>query len=175
MKQKIKSVLTVLLLAFVGVTLAVQIVKEFRTVEPMRLAEGLNVVCTHATVRCPTCTTMERLTREMLDESYKDDVITGKIVFREVNYEQPEVAAFAGQFKVATASVVLVNVRGGEVVAGKNLADEAWKLYTDDAAFKQMLREQINAMLQGVTLDTDEDSQTLFFDDAVMEDIELPM
>ena len=162
-----------LFLTFAGVTLAVQIVKEFRTVEPMWLAEGLNVVTTHATLRCPTCTTMERLTRELLDESFKDDVAAGKIVFREVNYEQPEVAAFAGEFKVATASVVLVNVQNGEIVTGKNLADDAWKLYTDAPAFKQMLNEQINAMLQGITPDTDDEPQTLFFDDTGG-DIELP-
>lgn len=173
MKQKIKPILAVLLLAFAGVTLAVQIAKEFRTVEPMQLVEGLNVVCTHATVRCPTCTTMERLTRETLEESFRDEVDTGKIVFREVNYEQPEVAAFAGEFKVATASVVLVNVQNGEIVAGKNIADEAWKLYTDAPAFKQMLKEQIVAMLQGVTLDTDDGSREMIFDDTD-ESIELP-
>lgn len=173
MKQKIKPILAVLLLAFAGVTLAVQIAKEFRTVEPMQLVEGLNVVCTHATVRCPTCTTMERLTRETLEESFRDEVDTGKIVFREVNYEQPEVAAFAGEFKVATASVVLVNVQNGEIVAGKNIADEAWKLYTDAPAFKQMLKEQIDAMLQGATLDTDDDSREMIFDDTD-ESIELP-
>jgi len=172
-KQKIKPILAVLLLAFAGVTLAVQIAKEFRTVEPMQLVEGLNVVCTHATVRCPTCTTMERLTRETLEESFRDEVDTGKIVFREVNYEQPEVAAFAGEFKVATASVVLVNVQNGEIVAGKNIADEAWKLYTDAPAFKQMLKEQIVAMLQGVTLDTDDGSREMIFDDTD-ESIELP-
>ncbi len=94
MKERIQPILTVLLLAFAGVTLAVQIAKEFRTVEPMRLGEGLNVICTHATVRCPTCTTMERLARETLDESFKEAVAAGRIVFREVNYEQPEVAAF---------------------------------------------------------------------------------
>ena len=175
MKPQIKSIVAIFFLAFAGVTLVVQIVKEFRTVEPMQLAEGLNVVCTHATVRCPTCTTMKRLTQEMLDESFKDDVASGKIVFREVNYEQPESAAFAGEFKVATASVVLVNVQNGEIVVGKNLADDAWKLYTDDKAFKQMLKEQIDAMLQGATLDTDDESQIIFFDDGIFDDIELPL
>ena len=165
MKQKIKPILTILLLAFAGIALVVQITKEFRSVEPMRLAEGLNVVCTHATARCPTCTTMERLTKETLHESFKDDVTAGKIVFREINYEQPEVASLAEKFKVATASVVLVNVKNGEIITGKNLADEAWKLYTDEPAFKNMLKEQIDAMFQGKTLDTDNESQEIIFVD----------
>ena len=173
MKREIKPILGVLLLAFAGITLTVQVVKEFRTVEPMHFVEGLNVVCTHATVRCPTCTTMERLTRELLDESFKDEVTAGKIVFREVNYERPEIATFAGKFKVATASVVLVHVQNGEIVAGKNLADDAWKLYTDAPAFKQMLKEQINALLQGVSLDTNDESQEIIFNDTD-DNIELP-
>jgi hypothetical protein len=164
MKNKIKPILTVALLAFAGVTLAVQIVKEFRTVEPMRLADGLNVICTHATQRCPTCIAMERLTRETLDESFKDAVASGQIVFREVNYEQMEVATFADEFKVATASVVLVTIKDGKTVAGKNLANEAWRLYTDEPAFKTMLKEQIDAMLHGKILDVDYEPQEIIFD-----------
>jgi len=174
MKQKIKPILTALLLAFAGVTLAVQIAKEFRPVQPIRLADGLNVVCPHATQRCPTCTTMERLTLEMLDESFKDAVISRQVVFREVNYEQPETAVFADEFKVATASVVLVNVKDGKTVTGKNLANEAWRLYTDEPAFKKMLKEQIDAMLQGQTLDTDDGPQEMIFDSS-NGDVELPL
>jgi hypothetical protein len=169
MKRKIKPILTIVLLTFAGVTLAVQIAKEFRSVEPIRLAEGLNVICTHATVRCPTCLTMKRLTKETLDESFKDSAI----VFREVNYELPEASALADEFKIATATVVLVNVQEGKIVAGKNLVNESWKLYTDEPAFKQMLKEQIKAMMQGKILDIEIESQEIIFGD---EDnsIELP-
>ena len=174
MKDKIKPILTVALLTFAGVTLAVQIAKEFRTVETLRLTDGLNVVCTHATQRCPTCMTMKRLTRETLDESFKDAVSSGQIVLREVNYEQPEAAAFADEFKVATASVVLVNIKDGKIVTGKNLVTEAWRLHTDEPAFKKMLKEQIDAMLQGRTLDTDDSPREMIFD-SDDDDIELPL
>ena len=169
MAPKIKPLLTVFLLAFVGVTLAVQVAREFRTVEPIRLAEGLNVVCTHATIRCPTCTTTRRLTKETLDESFRD----GQVVFHEINYEHPASAAFADEFKVATATVVLVLMKNGEAVAQKNLANEVWRLYTNHPAFKRMLKEQIEAMLQGETLDDDVVTQEITFDKDDV-DIELP-
>jgi hypothetical protein len=173
MKEKIKPILTVVLLAFVGVTLAVQIAKELRSIEPMRLAEGLNVICTHATIRCPTCLAIERLAQETLNESFKDTVTSGLIVFREVNYELSEAVAFADEFKVATASVVLVNFKDGKTIAGKNLANEAWRLYTDEPAFKKMLKEQIDAMLHGQTLDIDDSPQEIIFDSD--DDIVLPL
>jgi len=172
MTQKIKAILATVLLTFAGMTLIAQIAQEFRSAEPIRFADGLNVVCTHATTRCPTCTTMERLAKETLDESFKDGVTAEQIIFREVNYEHPEATAFAGEFKVATASVVLVSVKNGEIVTGKNLVKEAWKLHTDEPAFKQMLKEQINAMLQGETLDSKSKPLEMMFDES-NNDIEL--
>ena len=142
----LKPLLRVFLLTFAGVTLAVQIAKEFRSVEPLRLADGLNVVCTHATVRCPPCLAMIRLVNETLDESYADAVATGKIVFRAVNYEQPEAADFAYHFRIATAAVVLVKVQNGNIIAERNLITEARNLYADEPAFKRMLKEQIDAI-----------------------------
>ena len=102
---KIKSIVMVFLLAFVGITLTVQIIKEFRAVKPFQLAEGVNVICTHATVRCPTCTAVERLTRETLNESFKDEVSSGKIVFHGVNYDQPEFVFLADKHRIASATV----------------------------------------------------------------------
>jgi len=67
-----------------------------------------------------------------------------------------------------------VNVKNGEIIAGKNLANEAWLLDTDATAFKQMLKEQIDAMLQGVTLETDGKRHEIIFDDAENE-VELPL
>lgn len=172
MKEKIKPILTVVLLLFAGVTLAVQIAKEFRPVEQITLSEGLNVICTHATTRCPTCLTIERLTQELLDADFPEMVKAGKIVLREVNYELPEANDFANEYKIATAAVVLVNIQGGKTIAGVNLTNESWKLHTDEHAFKAMLKKQIDAMLQGQKLEIDDSTQEIIFDD---EDISLPL
>ena len=142
-----RALLAFFLLTFAGVTLAVQIAKEFRSVEPLRLADGLNVVCVHATVRCPPCLAMMRLVNEVLFESYFDAVGAGEIVFRTVNYEQAAAADFAYRHRIATAAVVLVRVRNRKVVMERNLLMESRSLYMDDFAFKQMLREEIDAML----------------------------
>lgn len=172
MKEKIKSSLTVVLLLFASVTLGVQIGKEFRTVRPIRLSNGLNVVCTHATARCTTCLTVERLTQELLDAVFSKQIESGRIVFRDVNFEQPEANDFCAEYEVATSSVVLVDVREGKAVAGVNLADEVWKLHTDGPKFKDMLKKHIETMLEGKVLETDDSSEEIDLGD---EDIELPL
>ncbi|MGL6197155.1 MAG: nitrophenyl compound nitroreductase subunit ArsF family protein [Thermoguttaceae bacterium] len=165
MKENARRIITAILLLFAGVTLAVQVGKEFREVTPIQFPDGLNVVCTHATTRCPTCLTMKRLTNELLQEEFAEALNSRQISFQEVNYEQPEAADFACRFKVATASVVLFEVKDGQIVSGKNLADAAWNLYTDDAAFKTMLKEQIDAMLEWKTLDVETGSEEIIFGD----------
>ncbi|MDD3469922.1 MAG: nitrophenyl compound nitroreductase subunit ArsF family protein [Thermoguttaceae bacterium] len=160
-----KRMVTGTLLLFAAVTLVVQIGKEFRDTPQMLLTDGLHVICTHATTRCPTCMTMERLTDELLHAEFASRLNSGEIIFQQINYEKPEVADFVQRFKVATSSVVLVRVRDGHIADGTNLADQAWNLYTDESAFKKMLKEQINAMFDGKSLEMDIPQEEIIFDE----------
>lgn len=153
MNENAKRIITIILLVFVGITVFVQISKNFRDVVQLKLPNGLNVIYTHATNRCPTCLKMEQYTRKLLEADFTHQLDTGTISFQDVDYEQPEAANFAHQFQVATASVLLVEVKNGEVIIGKNLVDEVWKLHTNEVAFKKMLKEQINALLEGKSID----------------------
>lgn len=165
MKDNIKPVLTVALLLFAAVTLAVQVAKEFRTSETLKFPDGLNVVCTHATMRCPSCLTIARLTREVLESDYPEMLQSGKIVFHELNYEQAAANDISDTYRIATAGVLLLRIQDGETIAHANLINQSWKLYTDEPAFKAMLREQLEAMLQGRTIVDDDPSQEFIFDE----------
>ncbi|MGL4944338.1 MAG: nitrophenyl compound nitroreductase subunit ArsF family protein [Thermoguttaceae bacterium] len=169
-----KQVLTLLLLAFAGVTLAVQVSKEFRTIEPVRLRDGLNVLCTHATVRCPTCLTIERLTHNLLETEFAADLAAGTLSVSDVNYEDASMNDLAARFGIATASVVLVRVTDGEIVGGKNLANESWKLYTDEPAFCEMLRREIVAARDGNFTSQERTSEEMIFDDDDSDSIVIP-
>ncbi len=160
-----KRVTTAILLLFAAVTLVVQISNTFRDTPPLRLADGVHVICTHATTRCPTCMTMERLTEELLHAEFAAPLASGEIIFQSINYEEPQVAQIVQHFKVATASVVLVRVVDGQMVEGTNLANQAWNLYTDEPAFKKMLKEQINAILEGKSLDAEVSEEEILFDE----------
>ena len=148
------------ILLFAGITLSVQIGKEFLSVPPLTLPDGINVICTHATVRCPTCLISERLTQEVLSEHFQQTPMT----FHAVNYERPHFAELAKRFKIATATVLLVNVKNSQVLEGKTLTNETWKYYTDAPAFKAMLKEQLDAFLQGKTVQPIDPTETFIFE-----------
>ena len=156
-----KTLFAFVILLFAGITLSVQIGKEFRSVPSLTLPDGVNVICTHATVRCPTCLITERLTLEVLSEYFQRTPIS----FHAVNYERPYFAELAKRFKIATATVLLVNVKNSEVLEGKTLTNETWKYYTDSFAFKAMLKEHLDAFLQGKTVPPIDPTETFVFED----------
>lgn len=117
---------------------------------------------------------MERLTTETLKEYFQNELNSKTIVFQEIDYEQPETADFSQEFKIATASIVLVDVEDGKTIASKNLANESWNTYTDESAFKEMLRENIDAMLKHEETESMKSSDIMVFEPDEEEDIILP-
>ena len=155
-----RKTIAVLILLFAGITLSVQIAKEFQTAAPLALPEGVSVICTHATTRCPTCLIVERLAQEVLAEHFSQAPIT----FHAVNYEHPQFDGLAKQFKIATATVLLVNVQDSQIVDGKTLTNETWRYYTDAVAFKAMLKEQLDAFLAGEAMEEIDPTEMFVFE-----------
>ena len=163
MPQK-KTIFAGMILLFAGITLSVQVGKEFYSAVPLALPEGVNVICTHATVRCPTCLIVERLTREVLAEHFPLLPDSPAITFHALNYERPEFDELAKRFKIATATVLLVKVKDSQIVEGKTLTNETWKYYTDSSAFKAMLNEQLDAFLESKTLEPIDPTEIFVFE-----------
>lgn len=154
--MKWKKAIKYLLLVFVATTLIVQVGKSFRQTPQAELPDGLSVVVCHAQVRCPTCTTMEKLSRECLEEFFPDRAIA----FVTLNYEATENREIAEKYGVATATVLLVRRENGTEEV-KNLVTPAWQTIGDAAAFKHMLRENLSAFIAGDTLkETPESAET---------------
>ena len=97
----------------------------------------------HATFRCPSCNTIEKLTRALLDKQYKDELSSGAIIFREANFQTD--TALSKQFGVVAGCVVVAAVRDGKTIDFLRL-DEVWTRMNDPAAFDKYLNDAIAAM-----------------------------
>ncbi len=140
----------ILLLLFAAATVGLQIIKSVTTVSPSELPEGVSVIVCHASIRCPTCTSMERLTKACLEQSFPHSGIQ----FRTINYQLPENAAIAQQYKIATATVLLSDKQGADERV-ENLAAQAWSLSGDDNAFMTMLKSNIEKFLRKESISCD--------------------
>ena len=143
------------LLAFVLVTIGFGIGKEW-TLRRVQMAASPDTVSgdtvivyyAHATIRCVTCETIERLTHETLDEQFAAEKADGRLVFRAVNFQDD--TAFAAQYEIVANCVVVSKITQGQEVRHQRL-DEVWDLYEDPPAFKQFLGDAIRAHLDSTT------------------------
>lgn len=159
-----KKTVTWFLLLFVTATVVMQIAKTVRPVKETKFADGKHLVVFHATIRCPTCTAMERLVNQVLNDDFKTEVEEGVFDQYVMDYESRENRRLVEEYKIATATVLLFEQKDTKVVRGKNLAESCWKLVGDEHAFRQMIKTQITDFLQGKESESESKSEEFFLD-----------
>ncbi len=152
-KEKMINLLKQGLLAFVLVTIGFGIGKEW-TLRRMQVTipsggavsgDKVMVYYAHATIRCVSCETIERLTHETLDEQFAEAVAAGQLVFKEVNFQED--SNFATHYEIVANCVIVSQIEQGQETRHQRL-DEVWDLYEDPPAFKQFLGDAIRTHLE---------------------------
>ncbi|NCC59468.1 MAG: hypothetical protein EOM12_00765 [Verrucomicrobiae bacterium] len=147
---QVKKILTNCLLAFVFVSIGFALGKHSIKTErpPDRLSNGnghyVAVYYLHSTFRCVTCNTIEKMTRELLDKAYSNELAEGKIKWIEDDFQENE--ALAKQFEVAASCVVVAELEDGVVLDYRRL-DDVWIKMEDPEAFDRYVSEVISEYL----------------------------
>ncbi len=93
----------------------------------------VRVYAAHMTFRCPECTQIELLTRELLQQEFQDELADGTILFQTVDYMRDR--AFARRYNISSSTVVVVPLRGEKQDDFQRL-DEVWtKIHNRDDFF----------------------------------------
>jgi hypothetical protein len=149
--EQLKKILSNGLLAFVLISIGFAMGKN--SVKPQVVAPELPAVSSgqqvavyylHSTFRCATCNTIESMTRELLEQSYRQQLADGEIVWIEADFQENE--ALARQFEVAASCVVVAYMRDGEVTDYQRL-DEVWTFMKVPEAFNLYVGDAIDAYL----------------------------
>jgi len=120
------------------------------------LAKALNVttdthrlyVCLfHGRETCTACETMGRLCRQTIEADLAPLTRSGFLVFREIAYDEPGNRVIKDRLGLYSSTVGLVRYDHDKPQAIRMLTEPGWSLWTDDAAFVRMLRENIQSML----------------------------
>lgn len=59
-------------------------------------------------IRCETCDAIEKFIKDEMNNKYAEEVKSGKVVFRQFNLDDEEVADFALDFKVIFKSLIII-------------------------------------------------------------------
>lgn len=160
-----KTIVTMVLLAFVAVSVVYLIVTETRktpatgeqlTNGEQTSGEGVQTIGVadrqlivyyfHGNKRCNTCRTIEAFTEEAITTGFPEDLESGRIEWKAVNLDEPGNGHFVDDFKLTTKSVVLVDMSGGEQKRWTNL-ERVWDLVRDKDGFIDYITENTNTYM----------------------------
>lgn len=138
-----------LLLIFVLVSIGFAFGKHSATRSQVALPSGqmpetVKVYYMHATFRCVTCNTIEKMTRQLLESKYKKQMQDGCIMFSEVDFQKNE--PMARQFDVISSCVVVARARNGEITGFERL-DKVWELLDKPDEFNAYISSAIDKLL----------------------------
>jgi hypothetical protein len=172
--MKPKSIITLLLLLFVAGSLITLVVKESgektnvnQALNPTASSEnsapepavaGLNsngeaphrviAYYFHGTARCRTCRTIEAYSKETLEAVFQEELGSGLLEWRVLNIEDPANEHFVQDYQLQTRTLVLADLKDGEVIRWKNL-QKVWELVRDKEEFVDYIEEETLAYLKG--------------------------
>ena len=153
-----RIIITVLLVAFLAVSVGYLVVNESRSggggesPETVVWSSGeRNKVVAyyfHGEKRCRTCLSIEEFTREAIEDGFPNELESGELELRIVNVEKPEHEHFIEDYELTTKSVVLADYRGGVEKRWKNL-NLVWEYVGDREVFLDYVRKETRIYLEG--------------------------
>ena len=114
------------------------------TTPGMAVADRVVVYYLHATFRCVTCNTIEKMARALLDARFADALADGRIEWREADFQQQD--ELAKRYEVVSSCVVVVRIRDGRESGFRRL-DEVWTLMSDPPAFDKYVGDAVREAL----------------------------
>ncbi len=109
-----------------------------------QMPETVNVYYMHATFRCVTCNTIEKMTKQLLESKYKKEMQDGSILFSEVDFQKNE--QLAKQFDVISSCVVVARTKDGKITVFERL-DKVWELLDKTDEFNAYISSAIDKVL----------------------------
>ena len=139
-----KNVLIIFVLVSIGFALGKHSVAKKTVQEDTKKASLVRVYYMHGTLRCTTCNSIQRMTEQLLEDKYLQEMVDDKIEFTEVNFQENE--NLAKRFDVLASCVVVAKIQAGKIVAHQRL-DKVWTLFQKPAEFNAYISKAIQVYL----------------------------
>jgi hypothetical protein len=153
----VKPIIRWILLSFVAVSLIFAYLKFtlqpntqkletiFSQIVPNQEVQ-ISILLFHYQKRCLQCTRMELFTKAVLEDKYQNEITQGTIQFTLVNMDQIDYRDLIKESGLFSATMFLLKFNN-RILEEKKILTDAWRLYSDEEAFKAMLIEEIDDIL----------------------------
>jgi len=112
------------------------------------MADSVEVVYFHRAQRCYSCIYAEKGTRYTMETYFRDELASGKLIFKAVNIEDKKNATIVKKYGAFTSSLFINTKRGGtdHIVEVK----EIWFVLGKDKVFVEIVRDKTGESLKGI-------------------------
>lgn len=112
------------------------------TAEVAAPSEYLAVTYFHGDVRCATCKKLEAYSQEAIVEGFGDELESGAVVWRTVNYDQDENKHYIDDYKLYTKALIVSRMRDTVEVEWVNL-EKIWSLVGDKDDYLKYVQSEV--------------------------------
>ena len=111
--------------------------------------EGSKVIAYyfHGNFRCDSCLKIEKYSREAIEQNFKNELDSGKLVFKVINVEDKGNEHFMSDYQLYTKSLVITLVKDGKEVKYENLK-KVWEYLGNQSTFNDYVKSGIDSYLK---------------------------
>ncbi|OGX16470.1 MAG: hypothetical protein A2166_01135 [Omnitrophica WOR_2 bacterium RBG_13_41_10] len=101
----------------------------------------------HGNFRCFNCYRIEQYSKEAIEQYFKDELSSGKLVFKIINIEEKNNEHFIKDYQLYTKSLIISLVKDGEEVKFDNLV-KVWEFLGNKQKFYDYVKDEITQYLK---------------------------
>ncbi len=143
MKKKF-LVLSLLVLSILVFSIEYLAVQDTGSIKPKN---QVIVYYFYSNFRCSNCMKIEQYSTEAVGKYFKDEIKSGKVIFKSLNIEEKGNEHFAYDYKLYTKSLVISLIKDGKEIKYSNLA-KIWEYLGNKEKFYDYVKDEINKYLK---------------------------
>jgi hypothetical protein len=101
----------------------------------------------HGNFRCFNCYRIEQYSKEAIEQYFKDELDSGKLVFKIINIEEKGNEQFIKDYQLYTKSLIISLVKNGKEVKFDNLV-KVWEFLGNKQKFYDYVKDEITQYLK---------------------------
>ena len=101
----------------------------------------------HGNFRCFNCYRIEQYSKEAIEQYFKDELSSGKLVFKVINIEEKGNEHFIKDYQLYTKSLIISLVKNGKEVKFDNLV-KVWEFLGNKQKFYDYVKDEITQYLK---------------------------
>ena len=123
------------------------VISSFAADNPLN--NRVDVYYFHGNFRCATCYKLEQYSKEAIEANFKNELVSGKLLFRTINTDERANEHFINDYQLYTKSLIISLVKDGKEVKSKNLV-KIWDYVGNKQKFYDYVAEEIRDFLREI-------------------------